>query len=149
MARPVTTSRTNIEAMTSRFRFAWLSAVTLGDPETTDTDGSAAELSGVEREVGALGTGAVVGWAGVAGELGLETAALAMEMVATKRYPRRGTVSMKRGLSASSLSAVRNFFTATFRPLSNSTKVLPGQRACRISSRVTTSPGRPSRRTRI
>src|SRR5215472_17279295 len=34
---------------------------------------------------------------------------------ATKRYPCRGTVSMKRGLSDSSSMAARSFFSMTFR----------------------------------
>src|SRR5579864_5342675 len=49
---------------------------------------------------------------------------------------------MYRGRSEESESAALNFPTAVFRLSSYSTKVLPGQRRCRISSRETTSPGR-------
>ena len=42
---------------------------------------------------------------------------------ARNRYPRRGTVSMKRGLSEESPSAVRSFLIAVFSPSSNSTNV--------------------------
>jgi len=59
-----------------------------------------------------------------------------------KRYPRRGSVSTKRGLSAESPRASRSLLIAVFRLLSKSTKVSCGQICERNSSRVTTSPGR-------
>ena len=60
---------------------------------------------------------------------------------ATKRYPRRGRVSMKRGDWGESPSASRNRLTAAFRPCSKSTNVSSGQRRFRSASRVTSSPG--------
>ena len=64
---------------------------------------------------------------------------------AMNRYPRRGTVSMKRGFSAESPKAIRSFRIAVFRPSSNPTYVSAGHnRACNCS-RVTMSPGRSSR----
>ena len=56
------------------------------------------------------------------------------------RYPRRASVSTKRGLEAESFSASRILFTAVFRLWSKSTKVSAGQIFCRRSSRVTTRP---------
>ncbi len=57
------------------------------------------------------------------------------------RYPRRGSVSMKRGLRAESPRAARKRFSAAPSPWSKSTKVSSLQRAFRACSRVTTSPG--------
>src|SRR5690349_1077873 len=59
---------------------------------------------------------------------------------AMNRYPRRGNVSIKRGLSAESPSASRSLLIAVFRLFSKSTKVSGGQFWFRSSSRVTTSP---------
>ena len=61
-----------------------------------------------------------------------------------KRYPRRGSVSTNRGLSASSPSAARSRLTAALRLCSKSTKVPLGHRREQSSSRVTTWPGRSS-----
>jgi len=63
---------------------------------------------------------------------------------AMNRYPRRGIVSINRGLSAESPSASRSLMIAVFRLLSKSTKVSADQFWERSSSRVTTSPGRCS-----
>jgi hypothetical protein len=65
--------------------------------------------------------------------------------VARKRYPRRGSVWMKRGDSALSRSARRIWLMQKLRPLSKSTYVSSPHRAWRISSRDTTSPGRLAR----
>src|SRR5580704_9310017 len=67
---------------------------------------------------------------------------LATDTGATNLYPRRGTVSTKRGLSAESFNAPRSFLTAVFNPTSNSTNVLLGQSFSFSSSRVRTTPGR-------
>ncbi len=64
---------------------------------------------------------------------------------ATKREPRRGTVSTNLGESAESPSTSRRRLTAAFSPCSKSTKVSSGQSRLRSSSRVTSSPGRSSR----
>src|ERR1700730_8247379 len=48
------------------------------------------------------------------------------ETGAIKRYPRRGKVSINRGLSESSLMAARSFFRITFRLPSKSTYVPSG-----------------------
>src|SRR6267378_4338671 len=63
---------------------------------------------------------------------------------ATKRYPRLGRVSTKRGTSAESFSAERILLMAVPRLWSKSTKVSAGHNLFRISSRETTSPGRSS-----
>lgn len=68
---------------------------------------------------------------------------------AIRRYPRLGRVSINRGLSAESPKAMRSFFTAVFKPLSNSTNVLLGHSRCWSSSRMTTSPARSIKRVRI
>ena len=60
---------------------------------------------------------------------------------AMKRYPRRGRVSTKRGLSEESPRASRTRFTAALRPCSKSPKESEGQSFCFSSSRVTSSPG--------
>ncbi len=60
------------------------------------------------------------------------------------RYPRLGTVSIRRGESAGSSSAWRKRLTAEFSPTSKSTNVRSLHRRRRNSSRVTTSPGRSS-----
>src|SRR5271168_3469580 len=59
-------------------------------------------------------------------------------------YPRRGIVSMKRGLSAESPKTTRSFRMAVLMPSSKLTKVSAGQRLACNSSRVTISPGRSS-----
>ena len=66
------------------------------------------------------------------------------------RYPRFGMVSMYRGSSALSSNASLSLRTATLRLPSKSTKVSPGQRRLRSSSRLTISPGfsRRARRSR-
>ena len=73
-------------------------------------------------------------------------AAAALCTGAMNRYPRFGSVSMKRGLSAVSPRASRRRFTALFSPRSKSTKVSAGHTCRCSSSRVTTSPARSSRR---
>ena len=59
-----------------------------------------------------------------------------------KRYPRRATVSMNRGLVAESPIASRILLTALFTPWSKSTNVSALHNRLRSSSRVTISPGR-------
>src|SRR5260221_2631000 len=58
-------------------------------------------------------------------------------------------VSMYREFSDESPSAVRSFLIAVFRLCSKSTKVSDDHSFCRISSRVTTSPGFSSRTDRM
>ena len=48
-------------------------------------------------------------------------------IAAMNRYPRRGSVSIKRGVSAESPSASRNRLIAVLRPCSKSTNVSEGQ----------------------
>lgn len=64
---------------------------------------------------------------------------------ARNRYPRRGSVSINTGLSASSPRLSRSLRTATLRLCSKSTKVSDGHISDRSSSRVTRSPGLCSR----
>src|ERR1039458_9039676 len=61
-----------------------------------------------------------------------------------KRFPRRGIVSMKRGLSAESPKTTRSFRMAVLMPSSKLTKVSAGHRLACNSSRVIISPGRSS-----
>lgn len=72
-----------------------------------------------------------------------------MSTGARNRYPRRACVSMKRGLSAESPSAWRNFAIPALRLRSKSTKVSAVQSACLNSSRVTVWPGRSNKIDRI
>ena len=76
---------------------------------------------------------------------GCGVTATASRIGATKRYPRRETVSMNRGFSAESPKATRSFRMAVFRPSSNPTYVSAGHNFACNCSRVTTSPGRSSR----
>jgi hypothetical protein len=62
-------------------------------------------------------------------------------IVATKRYPRRGTVSTYRGLAGESPSASRILLTAMFRLWSKSPNSVPAQIVFLNCSRVITSPG--------
>jgi hypothetical protein len=67
---------------------------------------------------------------------------------AMKRYPRFGSVSMKRGFSAESPRASRRWLIALFKPRSKSTNVSAGQSLFWSSSRETACPGRSSKRER-